>query len=86
MGYIDAIKGNKPIGKVAVVGAGGIGFDVKLITHEGTSSALDIDLFAWSGVSISRTIPAAVPAVSPCELGRSRSVADAAQRYAQVVV
>lgn len=48
VGYIDAIKGNKPIGKkVAVVGAGGIGFDVtELITHEGTSSALDIDQFA----------------------------------------
>ena len=48
VGYIDAIKGNKLIGeKVAVVGAGGIGFDVtELITHEGTSSALDIDLFA----------------------------------------
>ena len=41
-------KGNKPIGKrVAVIGAGGIGFDVtELITHEGTSSALDINLFA----------------------------------------
>ena len=48
VGYIDAIKGNKPIGKrVAVIGAGGIGFDVtELITHEGTSSALDINLFA----------------------------------------
>ena len=29
IGYIDAIKGNKPVGKkVAVMGAGGIGFDV----------------------------------------------------------
>jgi 2,4-dienoyl-CoA reductase (NADPH2) len=48
VGYIDAIKGKKPIGKkVAVVGAGGIGFDVtELITSEGTSSALDINLFA----------------------------------------
>jgi len=48
VGYIDAIRGHKPIGKkVAVVGAGGIGFDVtELITHEGTSSALDINLFA----------------------------------------
>ena len=48
VGYVDAIRGNKPIGKkVAVVGAGGIGFDVtELITHEGTSSALDIKLFA----------------------------------------
>ena len=48
VGYIDAIKGNKPIGKtVAVIGAGGIGFDVTaLITHAGTSSSLDINLFA----------------------------------------
>jgi 2,4-dienoyl-CoA reductase (NADPH2) len=48
VGYIDAIRGNKPIGeKVAVIGAGGIGFDVtELITHQGKSSALDIELFA----------------------------------------
>ena len=48
MGYIDAIMGRKPIGKkVAVVGAGGIGFDVTdLITHDGPSAALDIDVFA----------------------------------------
>ncbi len=48
VGYIDAIMGRKPIGKkVAVIGAGGIGFDVTdLITHEGPSAALDIDVFA----------------------------------------
>ena len=48
VGYIDAIMGNKPIGKrVAIIGAGGIGFDVaELITHVGKSSALDIDKFA----------------------------------------
>ena len=48
VGYIDAIMGRKPIGKkVAVVGAGGIGFDVTdLITHDGPSAALDIDVFA----------------------------------------
>jgi 2,4-dienoyl-CoA reductase (NADPH2) len=48
VGYIDAIRGNKPIGeKVAVIGAGGIGFDVtELITHQGKSSSLDIELFA----------------------------------------
>ena len=48
VGYIDAILGNKPIGeKVAVIGAGGIGFDVcELISHSGTSGALDIDIFA----------------------------------------
>jgi len=48
VGYIDAIRRNKPIGnRVAILGAGGIGFDVaELITHVGTSAALDIDKFA----------------------------------------
>lgn len=46
--YIDAIMGMKPVGRrVAIMGAGGIGFDVaELITHNGPSGALDIDLFA----------------------------------------
>lgn len=46
--YIDVITGRAPVGqKVAIMGAGGIGFDVaELITHEGTSAALDIDTFA----------------------------------------
>ena len=48
MGYIEAITGQREVGKkVAVVGAGGIGFDVTdLITHAGPSAALDIDVFA----------------------------------------
>ncbi len=48
VGYIDVILGKKPVGKkVAVIGAGGIGFDVcELITHSGPSSALDRDVFA----------------------------------------
>ena len=47
-GYIDVIKGNVTVGdRVAVIGAGGIGFDVcELISHSGPSSALDRDLFA----------------------------------------
>ncbi|MFN0182800.1 MAG: FAD-dependent oxidoreductase [Aquabacterium sp.] len=46
--YIDAILGRRPIGRrVAIMGAGGIGFDVaELITHAGPSGALDIDVFA----------------------------------------
>ncbi len=46
--YIDVIQGKAKVGKkVAIIGAGGIGFDVaELVTHEGKSSALDIDLFA----------------------------------------
>ena len=46
--YIDAITGKKPVGsKVAIMGAGGIGFDVaELITHKGKSAALDLNVFA----------------------------------------
>ncbi|WOE75637.1 NADPH-dependent 2,4-dienoyl-CoA reductase [Alterisphingorhabdus coralli] len=47
IGYIDAIVGRKPIGRrVAIMGAGGIGFDVAtLITHAGPSAAMDIPTF-----------------------------------------
>ncbi|GAB2869063.1 NADPH-dependent 2,4-dienoyl-CoA reductase [Pseudoduganella ginsengisoli] len=45
--YLDAILGRKEVGKsVAVIGAGGIGFDVsELITHDGASTSLDRDAF-----------------------------------------
>jgi 2,4-dienoyl-CoA reductase (NADPH2) len=47
LSYIDVLKHKKPLGKrVAVIGAGGIGFDVsEYLTHEGESTALNID--AW---------------------------------------
>ena len=46
--YIDAILGLRPIGRrVAIMGAGGIGFDVAtLISQEGPSGALDAEVFA----------------------------------------
>ena len=46
--YIDAIMGRKPVGRtVAIMGAGGIGFDVaEVILHKGTSAALDLNVFA----------------------------------------
>jgi len=46
--YIDAILGRKPVGEtVAIMGAGGIGFDVaEVILHKGTSAALDLNVFA----------------------------------------
>jgi 2,4-dienoyl-CoA reductase (NADPH2) len=45
--YIDVLKLKKQVGKrVAVIGAGGIGFDVsEYLTHEGESTSLNID--AW---------------------------------------
>ena len=47
LSYIDVILHKKPLGKrVAIIGAGGIGFDTtEYITHSGTSTALDIDKF-----------------------------------------
>ncbi len=47
LSYIDVLKYKKPVGKrVAVIGAGGIGFDVsEYISHEGVSTSLNID--AW---------------------------------------
>jgi len=46
--YLDAILGRKPIGRrVAILGAGGIGFDVaELVSHAGVSGAVDVEVFA----------------------------------------
>ena len=47
LSYIDVLRGKAEVGqKVAVIGAGGIGFDVsEYLTHEGTSPTLDLE--AW---------------------------------------
>ncbi|MDG1953441.1 MAG: NADPH-dependent 2,4-dienoyl-CoA reductase [Polaribacter sp.] len=47
LNYLDVLKHKKPVGKrVAVIGAGGIGFDVsEYLTHEGESTSQNID--AW---------------------------------------
>ena len=47
LSYIDVLKHKKPVGKrVAVIGAGGIGFDVsEYLSHKGESTSLNID--AW---------------------------------------
>ncbi len=47
LSYIDVLKDKKPVGKrVAVIGAGGIGFDVsEYLTHEGEVTSQNID--AW---------------------------------------
>ncbi len=46
--YRQAIMGERPIGKsVAIIGAGGIGFDVaELLSHKGESAAVNRDVFA----------------------------------------
>ncbi len=47
IGYLDALLGRKPVGqRVAVIGAGGIGFDVsEFIVHQGESPSLNIEHF-----------------------------------------
>lgn len=47
LSYIDVLRHKKPVGsKVAVVGAGGIGFDVSsFLTEEGESTSLNIKAF-----------------------------------------
>ncbi len=47
LSYLDVLRDGKPVGgKVAVIGAGGIGFDVsEYLTHSGTSASLDAEKF-----------------------------------------
>ncbi len=47
LGYLDVLRDKKPVGeKVAIIGAGGIGFDVaEYLVHEGTSPSQDLELF-----------------------------------------
>jgi len=68
LNYLDAILGRKPVGKtVAVIGAGGIGFDVsELITHSGESSSLDREAF-WKewGIDLGLEARGGVAGVKP---------------------
>lgn len=75
--YIDVIKGNKPVGKkVAIIGAGGIGFDVsELISHTGVSGAVDRDIFAaeW-GVDFENHPRGGVTGVEPKVIKSDREI------------
>lgn len=75
--YIDAITGKADVGRrVAIMGAGGIGFDVaELITHAGTSASLDIDVFAreW-GIDFTNHPRGGVTGVQPVVAASEREV------------
>jgi 2,4-dienoyl-CoA reductase (NADPH2) len=75
--YIDAILGRKPIGRrVAIMGAGGIGFDVaELVSHEGVSAATDVNVFAreW-GIDFANHPRGGVTGVTPVVARADRSV------------
>jgi 2,4-dienoyl-CoA reductase (NADPH2) len=66
--YIDVIRGTASVGqRVAIMGAGGIGFDVaELITHAGPSGALDVEVFAkeW-GIDFTNHPRGGVTGVTP---------------------
>jgi len=69
LSYLDVLRDKKPVGKtVAVVGAGGIGFDVsEYLLHEGTSPSLDAaKFFAEWGVD---TTGGARGGVRPAHIG-----------------
>ena len=77
LSYLDAILGRKPVGKtVAVIGAGGIGFDVsELITHSGESSSLDREAF-WKewGIDLGLEARGGVAGVTPQPEAAARQV------------
>lgn len=66
--YLDVILGRVKVGKrVAIVGAGGIGFDVaEFVTHHGTSTSLDTQAFmAEWGVDLSSAHRGGIQGVEP---------------------
>ncbi|MBU3019153.1 NADPH-dependent 2,4-dienoyl-CoA reductase [Paraglaciecola agarilytica] len=68
MTYIEVIKEHKPVGKkVAVIGAGGIGFDVsEFLSHSGESTSLNIPAFMkeW-GIDMTFTSRGGIEGVKP---------------------
>jgi 2,4-dienoyl-CoA reductase (NADPH2) len=77
LSYIDVLRGGKAVGKrVAIVGAGGIGFDVaEFLVHDGPSPSLDIA--AWRrewGVADPAEVRGGVAGVKPQPAPPAREV------------
>jgi 2,4-dienoyl-CoA reductase (NADPH2) len=77
LSYVDVLLHNKPVGKrVAVIGAGGIGFDVaEFLVGEGHSPTLDLPLWLreW-GVQDPSTARGGVAGVKPVVMPPARQV------------
>src|SRR5690554_6788998 len=77
IGYLDAILERKPVGeKVAVIGAGGIGFDVsELLTYSGNSTSLDPEAFGkeW-GIDLGLEARGGIAGVQPQPAAAARQV------------
>jgi 2,4-dienoyl-CoA reductase (NADPH2) len=52
LGYLDVLRDKKPVGKrVAIIGAGGIGFDVaEYLTHQGRAARRTAKFYAEWGI------------------------------------
>lgn len=75
MNYVDAILGRQPVGRrVALIGAGGIGFDVaELLVHDAAHPAPSLDLAAWQrewGVTDPSTARGGVTRAEPAPAAR----------------
>lgn len=76
MGYLDLIRGAKVGQSVAVIGAGGIGFDVsEYLTHQGPSTSQDIPAFMrdW-GIDMTMSSRGGVEGVMPAPEPAARQV------------
>lgn len=77
IGYLDAILQRRPVGqRVAVIGAGGIGFDVsEFITHQGQSTSLDREAF-WKewGIDLGLEARGGVAGIQPAPHAPARQV------------
>lgn len=75
--YKDVIEGKATVGRsVAVIGAGGIGFDVcDFISHQGASGALDKDVFAreW-GIDFNNHPRGGVTGIEPVVTKTDRNI------------
>ena len=75
--YVDVVTGRAKVGRrVAIIGAGGIGFDVaELITHDGPSAATDPAVFAreW-GIDFTNHPRGGVTGVEPAVATSGRDV------------
>ncbi|WP_217474506.1 NADPH-dependent 2,4-dienoyl-CoA reductase [Stutzerimonas stutzeri] len=75
--YLDAILQRKPVGqRVAVIGAGGIGFDVsEFITHQGESTSLDREAF-WKewGIDLGLEARGGIAGIQPAPHAPARQV------------
>ncbi|KAF1790485.1 FAD/NAD(P)-binding domain [Phytophthora cactorum] len=68
LNYIDVLKNKAPVGKkVAIIGAGGIGFDVaEFLSHVGESTSSSVDVFAreW-GIDTTNSVRGGVAGIEP---------------------